>query len=258
MPITATWAGASTSCSATTATRASSRTPPTARPARSTFTMKDDGYDAARAIPNVDELLDSEKDFAVGTLGSSPTLKTYDKVNQRCVPQPFVMTAHPAWGDPVNHPWTTGAPQLTYSDGRAALGILHRAAPRRVSCRPEGEGRLVGAEQRLRQVLRRLLPGCAAVLSGAEGPHRLLQRDDRAVSADGQRSDDHHGREVARLLDLDAGGRTVHPDRDRSGPGRVEEHSQVPVPPVRDAPGAPSSARTSWAATARPPTAGWS
>jgi branched-chain amino acid transport system substrate-binding protein len=79
------------------------------------YTMKDDGYDAARTIPNIDEMLDSEKDFAVWTLGSPPTLKTYEKTNQRCVPQPFAMTAHPAWGDPVNHPWTTGAVQLTYT-----------------------------------------------------------------------------------------------------------------------------------------------
>jgi branched-chain amino acid transport system substrate-binding protein len=80
-----------------------------------TYTMKDDGYDAARTIPIVDELLDSEKVFAVWTLGTPSTLKTYDKVNQRCVPQPMSMTAHSAWGDPVNHPWTTGAPQPTYS-----------------------------------------------------------------------------------------------------------------------------------------------
>jgi branched-chain amino acid transport system substrate-binding protein len=79
------------------------------------YTMKDDGYDPARTIPNIDEFLDSEKSFAVWTLGSPPTFKTYDKVNQRCVPQPFAMTAHPAWGDPVNHPWTTGAVQLTYT-----------------------------------------------------------------------------------------------------------------------------------------------
>jgi hypothetical protein len=39
------------------------------------YTMKDDGYDAARAIPNVDEMLDSEKDFAViGT--SAPTSRS--------------------------------------------------------------------------------------------------------------------------------------------------------------------------------------
>jgi branched-chain amino acid transport system substrate-binding protein len=78
------------------------------------FLVKDDGYDAARTIPIIDEFLDSDKTFSVGTLGSPPTFKTYEKTNQRCVPQPFTMTAHNAWGDPVNHPWTTGAVQLTY------------------------------------------------------------------------------------------------------------------------------------------------
>jgi len=79
------------------------------------YKMLDDGYDAARAIPNVDEFIDSEKVFAVWTLGSPSTLKTYDKLNQRCIPQPIAMTGHAAWGDPVNHPWTTGAPAPTYS-----------------------------------------------------------------------------------------------------------------------------------------------
>ena len=73
-----------------------------------TMITKDDGYDPARTIPLVDELLDAEGVFAVWTLGSPNTMKTYDKLNQRCVPQPFSMTGHPAWGDPVNHPWTTG------------------------------------------------------------------------------------------------------------------------------------------------------
>jgi branched-chain amino acid transport system substrate-binding protein len=79
------------------------------------YVMKDDGYDTARAIPNADELLDSEKAFAVWTLGTPATLKTYDKINQRCVPHPLAITFHSAWGDPVNHPWTTGAPNPTYS-----------------------------------------------------------------------------------------------------------------------------------------------
>ena len=73
------------------------------------YVMKDDGYDPARTIPLVDELLDSEKAFAIQTLGSPNTMKTYDKLNQRCVPHPLPITGHPAWGDPVNHPWTTTA-----------------------------------------------------------------------------------------------------------------------------------------------------
>jgi ABC-type branched-subunit amino acid transport system substrate-binding protein len=72
------------------------------------YIAKDDGYDAARTIPLVDELIDSEKVFLVWTLGSPNTMATYGKLNERCIPQPLAMTGHPAWGDPVNHPWTTG------------------------------------------------------------------------------------------------------------------------------------------------------
>ncbi|MEA3216233.1 MAG: branched-chain amino acid transport system substrate-binding protein [Acidimicrobiia bacterium] len=72
------------------------------------YIQKDDGYDPARTIPQVDELIDSEKVFAMITLGSPNTMKTYDKLNQRCVPHIFNQTGHPAWGDPVNHPWTAG------------------------------------------------------------------------------------------------------------------------------------------------------
>jgi branched-chain amino acid transport system substrate-binding protein len=85
--------------------------------------VKDDGYDSARTIPLVDELIDAEKVFAMWTLGSPNTLKTYDKLNQRCIPQPFSMTGHPAWGDPVNHPWTTGL-QMAYNTEAVLWGAF--------------------------------------------------------------------------------------------------------------------------------------
>jgi branched-chain amino acid transport system substrate-binding protein len=85
--------------------------------------VKDDGYDAARTIPLVDELIDSEKVFAQVTLGSANTMKTYDKLNQRCIPQPYAQTGHPAWGDPVNHPWTTGM-QLAYNTEAVLWGAF--------------------------------------------------------------------------------------------------------------------------------------
>lgn len=88
-----------------------------------TLLVKDDGYDPARTIPLVDELVDSEKVFAMWTLGSTNTLKTYDKLNQRCVPQPLSMTGHPAWGDPHNHPWTTGL-QLAYNTEAVLWGAF--------------------------------------------------------------------------------------------------------------------------------------
>ena len=34
--------------------------------------------------------------------------------------QPLALTAHVAWGDPVNHPWTTGIPQPKAPEGAGA------------------------------------------------------------------------------------------------------------------------------------------
>jgi branched-chain amino acid transport system substrate-binding protein len=56
----------------------------------------------------------SDKPFAIETLGSPNSLAVYDTLNENCVPHPLAMTGHPAWGDPVNHPWTTGQ-QMSYS-----------------------------------------------------------------------------------------------------------------------------------------------
>ncbi|MDH4145164.1 MAG: ABC transporter substrate-binding protein [Acidimicrobiia bacterium] len=73
------------------------------------FTYKDDAYDPTRTIPLVDELLDSEKAFAIWIVGTPNGLKVYDKINERCVPMPLTIGGSPAWGDPENHPWTTGS-----------------------------------------------------------------------------------------------------------------------------------------------------
>ena len=70
--------------------------------------VKDDAYVAAQTIEFIDELIESENVFMIVTLGSPNTLAVYDTVNTECVPQPFVQTGHPAWGDPELHPWTSG------------------------------------------------------------------------------------------------------------------------------------------------------
>jgi branched-chain amino acid transport system substrate-binding protein len=72
------------------------------------FVYRDDGYDPTRTIPLVDEFMDSDHAFDIWLTISPGGLATYDKMNQRCQPN-FSATGHPAWGDPVNHPWTTGS-----------------------------------------------------------------------------------------------------------------------------------------------------
>lgn len=91
---------------------------------------RDDSYDPAKAVPLIDELLDSEKTFLIWN-GSSPiTLRIYDKINDRCVPQPLVWTGHPAWGDPVNHPWTMGGLLSYFTEAILWGSYIERTLPK--------------------------------------------------------------------------------------------------------------------------------
>ncbi|MCP5030029.1 MAG: ABC transporter substrate-binding protein [Actinomycetia bacterium] len=88
--------------------------------------VKDDAYVATQTIELIDELIQSDKPFSILTLGSPNTLAVYDTLNENCIPQPFVMTGHPAWGDPVNHPWTTGM-QMSYATEAILWGAWIKA-----------------------------------------------------------------------------------------------------------------------------------
>jgi hypothetical protein len=87
------------------------------------YIIKDDGVDPVRTVPLTDELIDSEKVFAQITLGSVNAFKVYDELNARCIPHPLIMSGHPAWGDPVHHPWTTGL-QLAYNTESVMWGAF--------------------------------------------------------------------------------------------------------------------------------------
>ena len=77
--------------------------------------VKDDGYSAIRTIELVDELIEDGNVLSITTAGAPSALATYNTLNDACVPHPFALLAgHPAFGDPVNHPWTTGS-QLSYT-----------------------------------------------------------------------------------------------------------------------------------------------
>lgn len=70
---------------------------------------KDDAYEAARTVVNLTEMIDKDKIFAsVGIIGTPNVAATRQKHEQTCTPQLNVNTGFPAWGDPKNHPWTTG------------------------------------------------------------------------------------------------------------------------------------------------------
>lgn len=77
---------------------------------------KDDGYLIDRTITAVEELLSTERPFAITTNGSPHTIAVYDTLNQNCVPQPLVNSAHPARSDPENHPFTTGLGQTRVTE----------------------------------------------------------------------------------------------------------------------------------------------
>ena len=78
------------------------------------FIVKDDGYVAAQTIEYVDELIESGNVLLLQGLGSPNGLAVYDKINDECIPHPFYLSGHPAWGDPEIHPWTTSY-QMSYS-----------------------------------------------------------------------------------------------------------------------------------------------
>lgn len=78
-----------------------------------TLITKDDTNIAAITNIVVNELISTENVFSILTSHSVGTLATYEEINDNCIPQPFVISAHGAWGDPGGQPWTTGM-QMSY------------------------------------------------------------------------------------------------------------------------------------------------
>jgi len=63
------------------------------------FLIKDDGYNPAQTVPLAQQLVESDKVFAVvGSLGTAPGLATWDYLNAKKVPQLFLATGDSYWG----------------------------------------------------------------------------------------------------------------------------------------------------------------
>lgn len=70
--------------------------------------QKDDAYVASQTQENVAELLQTVDPFYITTVGSPNTFAVRETLNDACVPHPWALTGHQAWGDPGNYPWTNG------------------------------------------------------------------------------------------------------------------------------------------------------
>ena len=74
-----------------------------------TLIAKDDGYEAGRAVANVEEMLDSDDVFALAhNIGTPINFAIRPITDEACVPQLFNSSGFPFWGDPANFPWTVG------------------------------------------------------------------------------------------------------------------------------------------------------
>ena len=63
------------------------------------FTVLDDAYNPAQTVPDVQQLVEQDKVFAiVGSLGTAPGLATWGYTNSHKVPQVFLATGDSYWG----------------------------------------------------------------------------------------------------------------------------------------------------------------
>jgi branched-chain amino acid transport system substrate-binding protein len=71
--------------------------------------FKDDGYEAGRAVSNVEEMIDTEDIFTTfHNIGTPINTAIRPILDEACVPQLFNSSGSPIWGDPANWPWTVG------------------------------------------------------------------------------------------------------------------------------------------------------
>jgi branched-chain amino acid transport system substrate-binding protein len=63
------------------------------------YIVKDDAYDPSKTVPLAQQLVESDKVFAIyGSLGTAPGLATWDYLNSKKVPQVFLATGDSYWG----------------------------------------------------------------------------------------------------------------------------------------------------------------
>ena len=138
------------------------------------FITLDDGYNPAKTVELVRQLVEQEKVLCTfNTLGTPTNTAIHKYMNQKKVPMLFVATGASKWGKPKEFPWTMGFQPDYHTEG----GHLRQAHPGQ---RQGRQDRRADAERRLRQGL----------LRGLQGRPRQGRRQDRqARHLRGDRSD---------------------------------------------------------------------
>ena len=104
------------------------------------FISLDDGYNPAKTVENARKLVEQEEVLLLlNPLGSAHNTAIHKYMNDKHVPQLFVSSSLPKWGDPKNFPWTMGfapsiaaetrifANHLLETKSNAKIGILYQA-----------------------------------------------------------------------------------------------------------------------------------
>ena len=81
---------------------------------------KDDAYEAAKTVTNVQSLLDENVFGLFNVVGTKNNLAIRDAVNEACVPNLLAATGSPAWGNKA-YPWLLGTFLVPYPDEMKAL-----------------------------------------------------------------------------------------------------------------------------------------
>ena len=82
------------------------------------FLTRDDGYNPAKTVEMIRELVEQEKVLCTfNTLGTPTNTAIHKYMNQKKVPQLFVATGASKWGKPKEFPWTMGFQPDYHTEG---------------------------------------------------------------------------------------------------------------------------------------------
>lgn len=94
------------------------------------LTSLDDGYSPPKTVEMTRQLVESEKVLAiVNTIGTATNRAVHRYLNQRKVPQLFILTGASQWNDPKNHPWTMMGMIAYETEGEVYARHILRTTP---------------------------------------------------------------------------------------------------------------------------------